>query len=130
MGFVVEQVGAARPVLLALGLLMTVSGVAAASFTLGWGWPAMLVAAALFGVSASGWNGIFYAEVARLAPDGRAAEATGGAQFLAFAGLIAGPLLFALVAKVAGTLAAGYLALAALTLLGSLFLLRRAADQQ
>jgi predicted MFS family arabinose efflux permease len=130
MGFAVEWAGAARPVLLALGLLMTVSAVAVASFTLGWGWPGMLVAAALFGVSASGWNGIFYAEVARLAPDGRAAEATGGAQFVAFAGLITGPLLFGLVAKLTGTLAAGYLTLAVLTLLGSALLLKRSADWQ
>jgi MFS family permease len=123
MGFMVERVGATRPVMFVLGLTMSFAAALTASFGLGWSWPAMVTVVALFGVSASGWDGIFYAEAARLAPEGRAAEAAGGAQFIAYAGLIAGPLLFGLVAKTAGNLGAAYLALSALTLAGSLCLL-------
>ena len=55
----------------------------------------MLVCAA-FGATAIGWNGIFLAEVAREAPPGKAGDATGGALFFTYLGILIGPSIFAL----------------------------------
>jgi predicted MFS family arabinose efflux permease len=75
----------------------------------------------LFGLSASGWNGVFLAEIAREAPPGEIARVTGGVMVTAYAGLMLGPLAFA-AAAAAATLGTGYVALAAATLAGSIAL--------
>jgi MFS family permease len=60
-------------------------------------WPQSLVYLLFFvlGVTASGWNGVFLGEVARLAPAGQVSPATGGALFFVNVGSTAAPLLFA-----------------------------------
>jgi MFS family permease len=75
----------------------------------------------LFGLSASGWNGVFLAEIAREAPPGEIARITGGVMVTAYAGLILGPVAFVATAA-AASLGAGYLTLAAATLAGSIVL--------
>ena len=77
----------------------------------------------LFGLTAAGWNGVFLAEIAREAPAGEIARITGGVMVTAYAGLILGPVAFA-AAAAAATLGAGYVALAAATLIGSIALAR------
>jgi len=47
------------------------------------------------GFVAASWNGIYLAEVARLAPPSRVADATSGSTMLTFLGYVAGPALFA-----------------------------------
>jgi MFS family permease len=70
---------------------------------------ALFVVAALFGLTASGWNGVFLAEVARLAPPGRIGEATGAILMASYSGLVAGPIVVSAIGSVAG-LAASYAA--------------------
>lgn len=65
-----------------------------------------------FGASAIGWNGVYLAEVARLAPPGMASIATGGSLSVTFLGVVLGPLLFGAVSGLAGSYRAGFLALA------------------
>ena len=67
---------------------------------MGPGWPLPLVVTAVFafGLTASGWNGVFLAEVARLAPQERVAEATGAVLTASYGGLLLGPVLVAAVA--------------------------------
>ena len=73
-------------------------------------------------LTASGWNGVFLAEVARLAPEGRVGEATGAVLMFGFAGLVLGPLAMAGVAAAANlSFAYGLLGLA--TLIGTLALM-------
>jgi MFS family permease len=56
-------------------------------------WIATLAAiAGFFGAS---WNGIYLAEVARLAAPGGVADATAGSTMLCFMGYVIGPTLFA-----------------------------------
>ena len=72
-----------------------------------------------FGATASGWNGVYLAEVARLAPSGQAGSATGGALAFTYAGVVAGPPLFATVLQLTDqSFALAYLTIAALTLAG------------
>ncbi len=87
-----------------------------------WAWPVLLVVAFGFGVTASGWNGVFLAEVARLAPEGRVAEATGAVLVPGFLGLVLGPLLVAGTASMIG-LGAAYAILGAVTLAATLVLI-------
>ena len=49
----------------------------------------------LFGISAIGWNGVFLAEIARLAPEGRVSNATVGAMVPTYTGVVIGPATFA-----------------------------------
>lgn len=102
-------------------------GMSAAAFLIalagpGWPWVALLALAFVFGLTASGWNGVFLSEVARLAPEGRVAEATGAVLMPGFSGLVLGPLF---VAATAGTLglAAAYAILGVSTLVGTLVLM-------
>jgi len=53
-------------------------------------------------LTASGWNGVFIAEIARLAPGDRVAETTGAVLTASFAGLLLGPLLIAGLDRLAG----------------------------
>lgn len=47
-----------------------------------------------YGSSAIGWNGVFMAEIARMAPPGMTSSATGGVLIPTFIGVITGPLVF------------------------------------
>jgi MFS family permease len=71
----------------------------------------VLALAIAFGASATGWNGVFLAEVARLAPPGMASAATGGALAVTFLGVVLGPALFGLLSSAFDSYRAGYLAL-------------------
>jgi fucose permease len=112
-----------KTLIVGLGIGMSVAAVILAFATPAWPLSLLFGIAFLFGLSASGWNGIFLAEVARLAPEGRIAEATGAVLMACFSGLVIGPLVVAAVAAVAG-LAAAYAVLAAATLAGTLLLVR------
>jgi hypothetical protein len=76
------------------------------------GWPPWLLFlfAAAFGATAVGWNGVFLAEVAHLAPAGRISEATGGCLFFTFLGVVVTPPAFNGVLALAGNYAMAYAA--------------------
>jgi len=89
--------------------------------TLGLGWPLALVYVLffVFGATASGWNGAFLGEVARLAPTGQVSPATGGSLFFVNVSSIAAPIVFALAYSLSGSfsLTFGLLVLPAITAL-------------
>ena len=78
----------------------------------------------LFGASAIGWNGVYLAEVAKQAPEGKASVATGGTLTFTFLGVVIGPPLFGALSTLFGTYDAGFWALAAISSLCSLVLWR------
>jgi MFS family permease len=91
-GWVAGRLGHVQPVLLGLGLVM--AGCAAAVGAGLSAWPLLI----LFGLSASGWNGIFLAEVARQVPPAEAGTATAAVMVVMVSGLVVGPLAFAALA--------------------------------
>jgi len=115
-GVVADHLVKPRTVLAGLGLVMVVCGGALASLNPAWPSAAVLGVCVLYGATAVGWNGVFLAEVARLAPEGRVAYLTGGTQFFTFAGVLIGPPLFGAIASVTGTYGAGFVVTAALPL--------------
>jgi MFS family permease len=116
-GVVADHLLKPRSVLAGLGLVMIVCGGALASLNPAWPPAAVLGVCVLYGATAVGWNGVFLAEVARLAPEGRVAYLTGGTQFFTFAGVLIGPPLFGAIASITGTYGAGFVVTAALPLL-------------
>jgi len=122
-GAVADHVFKPRGVLAMLGLTMALCGVAAALFTASWPFLAVLGVCVLYGATAVGWNGVFLAEVARLAPEGRVAIVTGGTQFFTFAGVLMGPPVFGAIAAATGSHSTGFVLLAALPLVASIGLL-------
>jgi len=95
-----------------LGLTMAVGAAAAALFSPAWSAAALMLALALFGAAAIGWNGVMLAQVARLASPGKVGLATGGTLFFTFFGVVTGPLLFGAIVGTGLGYPAAYLLLA------------------
>lgn len=101
-GYVAGRLGSARSVIAALGFAMGASAAAMAIMPTGPAPAFAALVAFLFGLTASGWNGVFLAEVARCAPAGRVAEATGAVLTASYGGLLLGPAAISLLAAMAG----------------------------
>ena len=95
----VADAASSRAALTALGLAMAAAALAATALGPGWSWLAVAALSAAFGATAVGWNGVYLAEVARLAPGGDVGAATGGAMVFTLAGSAFGPALFGAVAS-------------------------------
>jgi hypothetical protein len=94
-----------------LGLLGIGMGISALlALAAGPAWPAWLLFlyASVFGATAVGWNGVFLAEIARIAPQGRTSEATGGCLFFTFLGVVVTPPIFNAVLALAGSYPIAY----------------------
>ncbi|MCW5751018.1 MAG: MFS transporter [Alphaproteobacteria bacterium] len=113
----------ARIVLTGLAFAASLAALLTASLEPGLPWPALLAAAAFSGLAAVSWNGVYLAEVARIAPQGRVGEATSASTFLAFTGYATGPAAFALLVGQTGSYALAFSVLAVLPLTGGLSLL-------
>lgn len=111
-GVLADRVLSRRAMLGLLGIGMGLSALVA--LAAGPAWPAWLLFAyaSAFGATAVGWNGVFLAEIARIAPAGRTSEATGGCLFFTFLGVVITPPLFNLVLARAGSYPLAYAAFA------------------
>lgn len=114
--------------LVALGGIMALGGLAMA--TAHGGWPSWLLhgVAVVLGGTAIGWNGVFISECARRAPPGRAGEFVGATSFFVFLGPVIWPLLFRGLLYVTQSYAAGFAIMAVATGLSAIsitWLLRR-----
>jgi len=123
-GYVADRWFSPHRVLMVIGLLAGGSSIAMALATPAWPSLAITAVAALFGVTAIGWNGVQLAEVARLAPPGSAGKVTGAAGFVTFAGVVVGPPSFALLSSVS-SYRVGFATFAAASIIAALTLLRR-----
>jgi nitrate/nitrite transporter NarK len=106
-GLLADRALARRTMLGLLGLGMGISSLAALSADPSWPRGMLFAYAAVFGATAVGWNGVWLAEIARLAP-GRASEATGGCLFFTFLGVVVTPALFNLVLALTGNYSTAY----------------------
>jgi MFS family permease len=122
-GAAADRLVAPRLLLALLGIVMSLCGVAALLFDPGWPVGLVLAVCVLYGATAVGWNGIYLAEVARLAPEGRIATVTGGTQFFTFSGGLLGPPVFGAIAAASGGYGFGFVLLAVLPLANAVWLL-------
>ena len=102
----VADATSSRAALAVLGVAMAATALIATALDPGWSWLAVAALSAAFGATAVGWNGVYLAEVARLAPGGDVGTATGGAMFFTLTGSAFGPALFGAVAGAFGYSAA------------------------
>jgi MFS family permease len=115
---------APRHVLAGLGLGMAASAFTATVLGPAWPYAAVVALAVGFGSSGTAWQGVYLAEVARNAPDGRVAEATSGCMAATFMGGLMGPGIAAALTALTGSIAGGFLFMGVVTLgFGITFLL-------
>lgn len=72
----------------------------------------VVILIAVFAATAAGWNGVFLAAVARMAPPGKTASVTGGAMAFTYFGIVVGPTLFGSLADWSGSFSISFAALA------------------
>ncbi len=117
-GGVADRVKDANRVLLGVALIAAAAGLmtmaldAASAHTVIYG---VLI---VFGLSAIGWNGVFMAEIARLAPEGRTGSATGAALVPTYAGVLFGPVSFAGLYALSGQYTTAFGLFAGVSLIG------------
>lgn len=124
-GIVADRGGKPRTMLGLIGVGMSLAAVLTASFGATWALAGIFAVAFLYGLTATGWNGIYLSEVARIAPPGRAAAATGASLAMTYAGVVLLPMLFWAIVGISDSYAAGYAAVAGLTLWRASFFFRR-----
>ena len=108
-----------------LGCAMSLAAFAVAAITSSWPLALVFAVSVVYGGTAVGWNGVYLAEVARIAPPGQAAAATGASLAMTYFGVVALPLMFWAIVHFTGSYAVAFAAVGALTLWrGSLLLIR------
>ncbi len=124
-GVLADRTG--RPILVMASIAAGVSVCAllAAQFTPAWPLLAIHGVSAIFGGLVLGWNGVLFAEVARLSPPGRAAEAAGGIVCLTCLGMVFVPSSIAGLSEISGSFPLGFAAAAVGTGLVAADFLRR-----
>ncbi len=106
-----------RPVLV---LAILTLGMATGSATLAavdarWSFTGLAMASVLYGTTAIGWGGVFFAELARRAPPGMAGTVTGGTQVFTFSGALLVPPLFSVLLALFDSYALNFALLAAVS---------------
>lgn len=126
-GGVADRWLAPRATLALIGWLMAAASGAAALFDVSWSLAPLLLVCVALGATAIGWNGVYLSEVARLAPAGKAAVATGGCLFFTFVGVVVCPFLFGWLQRATGSYALCYAVGAGVCAAVAALLSRRAA---
>ncbi len=124
-GVVADRLLTRRVMLGLLGLGMGLSALLTLAASPAWPVWLLFVYASAFGATAVGWNGVFLAEVARLAPPGKAGQATGGCMFFTFFGVVVSPPLFSQALAFGGNYAGAYALFGSPALLAGAWLLLR-----
>lgn len=118
-GFVADRVAKPRILLLGIALLMAVAAGLMSLFTAAWPVSAIAAVVILLGATASGWNGVFLAEIIQDVRPAEVGLATAGSMMFAYLGTVLGPSLFGGLASAVGFPKA-YLVMGAAVLLGGI----------
>lgn len=123
LGAVSGRLVPARRILILLGMVIAFGLVMMALITRQWPLAFIMAVAVILGASSLGWNGVNLSEIAARAPEGQISEATGGVQFVMFAGIVVVPPLFGAVVNLMDDYTIAFLLLAALAITGSVSLM-------
>jgi hypothetical protein len=127
---VADYIGSARTVLGALGTLMAFSAFALSQVTPEWPLSAIIALCAVFGATAVGWNGVYVAEIARIAPAGNVALATGASLAFTYLGVVVAPFGFWLTVAVSGSYTPGFILIGVATLFAAMSYFRSVPGQR
>ncbi|MBV8232024.1 MAG: MFS transporter [Planctomycetaceae bacterium] len=103
VGWISDRIGSILATLKVLAVLTTVMTLAIATIAPGWPVPVILMLIVVTGLSATSWNGIHLAEVARLAPERAVGDTAAGSVFFTFLAYSLGPLVFSLAVAALGS---------------------------
>jgi nitrate/nitrite transporter NarK len=117
---VADYIGSARTVLGVLGTVMAFSAFVLSQISSQWPLSAVIALCAVFGATAIGWNGVFVAEVARIAPGGNIALATGAALAFTYLGVVFAPFGFWVTVALSGSYTPGFILIGVATLIAAL----------
>jgi predicted MFS family arabinose efflux permease len=118
-GFLADRVTAPRLLLLGIALLMAAAAGLMSLFTAAWPLGAIAAVVILLGATASGWNGVFLAQIIRDVRPAEVGLATAGSMMFAYMGTVLGPSLFGGLASAVG-FSKAYLVMGAVVLLGGM----------
>ncbi len=103
IGWVADRIGSAMRMLIVLAAGSTGAALLIALTGADWPWWAVLGSAGVAGLAVTSWNGVYLAELARVAPPEKIGEATAGASLLTFVGYVLGPAVFAMIVDYAAS---------------------------
>ena len=115
-GAVADYLFSARITLGCLGVIMALCAFTITQMTPVWPFAAVVALCIVFGGSALGWNGVFIAELARIAPEGQVAQATGAVLGVTYFGVVLMPFLFWLIVAASSSYALAFAVVGVLTL--------------
>lgn len=95
-GYIASKTHKARLSLGVIGILMGVCLIALTFVEHDWNKFLLLLLCFVSGNVCLGWKGVFLAEIAKNAPNGRVSEVTGGGNFVSFSGAVLVPIVFGL----------------------------------
>lgn len=107
-GIFADRVATRRATLGMLGVGMGLTALVAVAAGPHWPLWALFAFAMALGATAVGWNGVFLAELARLAPHDRVSDITGGSSFFTFLGVVVTPPVFHLILNLTSSYGATY----------------------
>lgn len=131
-GAIADHMISSTAVLVLLAVLVLTGLAGATQMALAWPFWAMAALSFFIGACAFGWNGVLLSDLAKLAPEGRVADATGGSQFIMFGGVTVLPPIFGGAVAVLGGYDLPFVAAGAfvLVLAGYLAMTRRPITKQ
>jgi MFS family permease len=124
MGWVADKIGGLRA-LTALSVTSFAMVLVVSRIAIDWPFAAVTLVGLIAGFTSTSWNGVYLAEVARLAPPGKIGEATSGSTILVFAGYLSAPIVFTFALPYAGSYGACFAVLALVPLSVAIALGRR-----
>jgi nitrate/nitrite transporter NarK len=107
-GIIADRIATRRATLGMLGVGMGLTASLAVAATPDWPVWGLFAFAMALGATAVGWNGVFLAELTRLAPKDRIGDITGGSSFFTFLGVVLTPPLFHFVLGLTSSYGATY----------------------
>lgn len=122
-GQLADKIRSSRKALAFCGILMGAFTILLSFISPDWEEWIVLVISFLLGINSLGWSGVFFAQVAKTAPGGKVAEATGGVDFFSFLGAIFVPMFFGFLGHHLGEFQTGFWIVAVLTIISAVYLL-------
>ncbi|MFN7087378.1 MAG: MFS transporter [Burkholderiales bacterium] len=124
-GVVADYADNARSVLALLGVVMAACTLLLTLVTAAWPFSAVLLLCVVYGATAIGWNGVYVAEVARVAPEGNVAIATGASLAFTYSGVVVTPIFFWAIVTATASYAAAFGSMALVTLVAAVSIMRK-----
>jgi nitrate/nitrite transporter NarK len=124
-GVIADYWGNPRLLLALLGVVMAACALFMSMISAAWPFAAVLLLCVIFGATAVGWNGVYIAEVARVAPEGKVAVATGASLALTYFGAVVFPFAFWIIVALSGSYALAFTSAALVTLAAAAGIMRK-----